>query len=89
MNSKGGWSQLSLLLTERLKLNLLAGQHDDRDRDLTFRGIGKNQSYGGNLIFQIAPNVMTGFEVMQVRTRHLGIADRILNRYDLSLGYLF
>jgi len=63
--------------------------HDDMDRDLAGDGIGRNFSYGANLHFRLAPNVLFGIEALQIRTNYLQSGVRLVNRYDLALGYLF
>jgi len=96
VHSRGGWAQLKLIATDRLSFHLLAGQQDDRDSDVragfsgsTGGGIGKNQSYGANFFYKLAPNVIASFETMQVRTRYLSFGNRLNNHYDLAVAYLF
>lgn len=89
VHGRGGWAQLKLVATDRLSFNLLAGQHDDRGSDLRFTGIGKNQSYGANLFYKLAPNVIVSFETLQVRTAYFGPGNRLNNHYDLAFAYLF
>ncbi|MBM3726642.1 MAG: hypothetical protein FJW40_14610 [Acidobacteria bacterium] len=89
VGSKGGWSQTSWLLTNRLRLNLAAGIHDDRDADLPAGGIGRNRHGMANLIYQFHSNVRVGFEALQIRTNYLAPGLRRVNRYDLGIAYLF
>lgn len=89
VHSLGGWSQLSYLATNRLTFNVFGGQHDDRDRDLRGNAIRKNFAYAGNALLRIAPNVLLGFELMQVRTDYLNAGRRLNNHYDLALAYQF
>jgi hypothetical protein len=89
IHTLGGWAQLSYAATPRLTFNLYGGQHDDRDRDLRPNGIGKNFAYAGNALYRIAPNIILGFETMQVRTNYIGAARRLNNHYDLALAYQF
>jgi len=89
VRSRGGWAQASVPLTARLTANLFAGIHDDRNADLLRGQNGRNRTGGANLMFQVAPNVVLGFESLQVRSFFLGLGDRRVNRYDLSLAYLF
>jgi hypothetical protein len=88
-HSLGGWAQLSYEATPRLTLNIFGGQHDDRDRDLRATAIGKNFAYAANALYRIAPNVIVGFETMQVRTSYIGAGRRLNNHYDLALAYQF
>jgi hypothetical protein len=89
VRSHGGWAQFNFEATPRLSLNLFGGQHDDRDRDLRGNAIGKNFAYAGNAQYKIAPNVIVGFEAMQIRTTFLGPRLRLNNHYDLALAYRF
>jgi len=89
VHSRGGWAQITLLPTSRLSLNFYGGQQDDRDSDLRPGGFGKNQSYAGNIMYRLAPNVIMSFETAHVRTSYLGTGTRLNNHYDLALGYLF
>jgi hypothetical protein len=89
IHSLGGWAQLSYAATPRLTFNLYGGQHDDRDRDLRPNGIAKNLAYAGNALYRIAPNVILGLEMMQVRTNYIGAGRRLNNHYDLALAYQF
>jgi hypothetical protein len=89
IHSIGGWAQLSYVATPRLTLNIYAGQHDDRNRDLRGRGIGKNFVYAANTLYRIAPNVLVGLELMQLRTTYIETGKRLNNHYDLALAYQF
>ena len=89
VHSQGGWAQLTIHAIPRLDFHLFSGQHDDRNRNLVAGGIGKNLLYGGNLYFRLAPNLLLGPEITQVRTVFLGQAARLNNHYDLALAYLF
>lgn len=88
-HSLGGWAQISYAATPRLTFNFFGGQHDDRDSDLRFGGIGKNFAYAGNALYRVAPNVILGFETMQLRTNYIGAGRRLNNHYDLALAYQF
>jgi hypothetical protein len=85
----GGWIQFRYIATQKLSFNFYGGQQDDRDRDLVRGRIGKNQFYAANVMYLLAPNVISAFEVSQARTTYLGIGNRLNNHYDLALGYLF
>jgi len=97
IQARGGWAQLKLIATDRLSFHLMAGQHDDRDADVraglgaggAAGGIGKNQAYGANFFYKLAPNVVMSFETLQTRTTYLLFGNRLLNHYDLSFAYLF
>ncbi|HEV3196991.1 MAG TPA: hypothetical protein VGZ73_03765 [Bryobacteraceae bacterium] len=89
IHAKGGWSQITLRATDRLSFHLMGGIFDGRNRDLLRGDAGYNHSYGGNLFYRIAPNVIVSLETMQMRTLYLGPGLRINNHYDLAIAYLF
>jgi hypothetical protein len=97
VHARGGWAQLKLIATGRLSFHLMAGQHDDRDSDVraglgaggAAGGIGKNQAYGANFFYKLAPNVIMSFETLQTRTTYLLLGKRLFNHYDLAFAYLF
>jgi hypothetical protein len=87
--SIGGWGQLTLHTLPRVDLHLFTGQQDDDNHQLSNGRIGKNVSYGGNLFYRLAPNVLLGLEATQLRTLYIGQGIRINNHYDLALAYSF
>jgi hypothetical protein len=89
VHATGGWAQLKIRATSRASVNLFGGQEDDRDTDLPRGAVGKNQAYGGNVIYRWGSNFLTSFEASQVRTNYLGSGNRINPHYDLAFGYLF
>ncbi len=89
VRTRGGWAQLTWVATSRLSFNLYGGQDDPNNRDLPAGGIGRNQAYAANVFYRLAPNVVVGWEVSQVRTRYLSGPRPLYNHYDLAVGYLF
>ena len=89
IRSRGGWAQVAVLPTSRLSFHLIAGQQDDHDRDLRFGGIGKNQTYLGNIMYRIGPNMIVSLERSHVRTTYLPGTTRSNNHHDLAFAYLF
>ncbi len=92
VHSSGGWTQFSIAANSKLRFNLFSGLHDDRNRELLQAGrggIAGNLSYGANARLMLAPNVLLGAEAMQIRTKLLVGSLRLVNRYDLAIGYLF
>lgn len=90
VGTTGGWTQLLFRPTERFHIHLMAGEQDDRNRDLLNGGIARNLSWALNGIVQLSPNVLLGLEYQQIRTTYIGPSGtRILNRYDLALAYQF
>jgi hypothetical protein len=89
VHSTGGWGQVSVAATNRVTFNSFAGVHNDRDSDLARGQNGLNRSGGANVMYKMAPNVVLSFEGMQIRSNYVGTANRRMNRYDLSIAYLF
>jgi hypothetical protein len=89
VGTAGGWTQLAYFITHRLTLNAYAGQESNHPEDLLHGEITRNFAYAGNLIYQLGPNVLLGWEAAQVRTSYLGSIPRLANHYDLALAYLF
>ncbi len=89
VHSKGGWSQLTLLATQRLSFHIFSGLEDGRAADLMPYAIGRNWVYGGNFFYRLAPNVLAGVEATQARTAYVENGLRLNNHYDLALAYLF
>ncbi|MDZ4799332.1 MAG: hypothetical protein SGI92_14305 [Bryobacteraceae bacterium] len=89
VGTTGGWSQLMYRPVDRLRFHAMAGTQDDRSRDLNRGNINRNFSWILNSMYQLGPNVVVGLEMQQIRTDYLGLPTRVLNRYDLALGYIF
>jgi hypothetical protein len=89
IHSRGGWGQFTIHALTRLDFHLFTGQQDYQDSQLKPGSVGKNLLYGGNLFFRVAPNVIVGPEITQLRTFYLGQGVRINNHYDLAFAYLF
>ena len=89
IDSRGGWGQLTIHTVRRLDLHLFTGQQDYRAGQLRQGSVGRNLLFGGNLFFRVAPNVLLGPEVTELRTFYLGLGNRIDNHYDLALAYRF
>jgi hypothetical protein len=89
VRSRGGWTQLTLHAGSSVDLNLIGGMEDDVNRDLPANGVARNLSYAANLRFHLAPNVVLGPEILQIRTTYRQSGILLINRYDLALGYFF
>jgi hypothetical protein len=89
VHSTGGWGQVALAATNRMTFHVFGGLHDDRDEDLNRGQNGLNRSGGANVMYRLAPNVVLSFEGMQIRSNFVGTVNRRMNRYDLSIAYLF
>jgi hypothetical protein len=89
VHSTGGWAQIRVPITSRLAWDVYGGQQDDRNSDLAWGYIAKNQGYFSNLMYRIAPNVLVSLEGGQVRTTYMGLGNRLNDHYDLGIAYLF
>ena len=89
VRSTGGWAQISVPATSRVTFNWFAGIHDDRDSDLNRGQNGRNRNAGANVMYRMAPNVVLTFEGLQIRSNYVRTVNRRMNRYDLSIAYLF
>jgi hypothetical protein len=89
VRSNGGWAQIRVPITARLAFDMYGGQQDDRNSDLLYNNIGKNQGYFANLMYRLAPNVIVSLEGGQVRTTYIKTGTRLNDHYDLAIAYLF
>jgi hypothetical protein len=89
VRTRGGWTQLTWHATRWLDWNLIAGLNADVGRDLPANGVSRNFTYLTNLRFRLAPNLVAGPELMQIRTNYRESGILRVNRYDLALGYFF
>jgi hypothetical protein len=89
MHARGGWGQLTYRFTPRFSINMFTGQHDNHRADLLPGQVGKNLSYGANVFYRFAPNVIGSLEASQVRTSRAGLGTILNNHYDLALAYIF
>jgi hypothetical protein len=89
ITARGGWSQLTIHATRRADFHLFAGVQYYESRVLAVGDANRNAQYGVNLFFHVAPNVILGPEISQIRTLYLTNVTRLLNHYDLALGYVF
>jgi hypothetical protein len=89
VSTTGGWTQLSYFATQRLTFDFYGGQESHLAADLLAGNITRNFEYAGNAIYKLGSNVLLGIEAAQVRTTYLQQSGRLVNHYDLALGYLF
>jgi len=89
VHSSGGWTQVSVPVTNRLTLNLFGGIEDDRAAYSAAYGIVRDVSYASNFMYHLGPNVVISLEALQMRGRSFSGTREIHNHYDLALGYLF
>lgn len=89
ITSRGGWSQLTVHATRRLDFHTFGGFQYYLSDEIGAGTATRNVQYGVNLFYHIAPNVIFGPEISQIRTLYRANGTRLLNHYDLALGYLF
>jgi hypothetical protein len=89
VRQRGGWAQATLLATPRLSFNLQFGLEDPNDDDVLAAAIVMNAQYVANAHYRIAPNVVFGGEVSQVRTSYKAGQQPQNTHYDVYLAYLF
>ncbi len=89
VHSAGGWGQLTWRLVPRLWFNFFSGEEAPRDARLPAGAIGRSLAYGANVFYQIAPSVISSFEVHQYRTSYINSVPLLSNHYDLALAYRF
>ena len=87
--SRGGWGQLTFHAASRVALHFFTGQMDDRNSYLRQGALGKNLVYGGNVFFNLAPNVIVALEATRTNSTYIGTGTLNNNHYDLALAYLF
>lgn len=89
IGAAGGWGQFTIHAAPRVDVHVFAGR---QDYDTTYLGtadVKRNQMAGINVFFRLAPNVLLGPELSQLRSVTIGQGTRINNHYDLALAYLF
>jgi hypothetical protein len=89
INSRGGWGQFTIHAAKRLDAHLFSGLQTYQSEYLGSGDASRNFIFGANLFFRLAPNVLLGPELSQLRTAYIGLGTRINNHYDLALAYLF
>ena len=89
VRARGGWTQVSVPVTDKFSLNVFGGLHDDRNEDLGSTAIAVNRSGAVNVMYRLAPHIVLGLEAMKQRTTYRDVGNRSNNRYDLSIAYLF
>ena len=89
VRARGGWTQVSVPVTDKLSLNVFGGLHDDRNEDLGSAAVAVNRSGAVNMMYRLAPHIVLSLEAMKQRTTYRDVGNRSNNRYDLSIAYLF
>jgi len=89
IHGTGGWMQLAFPVTNRLTFNLYGGRQVNDKQDLVSTAILSTSTYAGNILYHLSPNVIVGLEASQERLEYLNLNQRLTNRYDASVAYLF
>lgn len=90
VRSRGGWAQAGFQATRRFKVTVYGGVEDPDDDDtVATDGVVRNAVGAVNTFFQLAPNVVTGFELSQTRTEWKAGQRPQLTHFDLYVAYLF
>jgi hypothetical protein len=89
VRGNGGWLQAAFPVTERLTLNAFGGWQKSSDYGLTGNVFDATRSFAGNFIYRLGPNVLVSAEAGQYRYYYTQSRPKLLNHYDLALGYSF
>ena len=87
--SDGGWTQLTLPLTNRVTFNVFSGLENDDAGATSGPGIARSISFAGNAMFHLSPNVLLSAEAQRLWTRTFSGRLNTYNHYDLAIAYLF
>ena len=87
--TRGGWAQLTIRPLSRVSLHWFSGQMDDTNSYLQRGALGKNLVFGGNIFYNLAPNVIVAVEATRTNSTYIGGGTLHNNHYDLALAYLF
>ncbi|MFL6352184.1 MAG: hypothetical protein ACJ74Z_10085 [Bryobacteraceae bacterium] len=89
IHGTGGWVQLAFPVTNRLTFDVYGGRQLNDAQDLVSPAILRTFTYAGNVLYHLSPNVILGMEASQERLEYLNLHQRLTNRYDASVAYLF
>ncbi len=89
VHGTGGWTQFAIFPASRLSLHVFGGEESDRASDLAANSVSRNLTYAANVVYKLAPNVLTAIEASQTRTDYIASGLRLNNHYDLAFAYLF
>jgi hypothetical protein len=91
VESRGGWIQAQFDLTHRLQLNLGYGLEVPNASQLPVGSRSRNQTYMGNLIYNLTPNVVFASEYRRLLTdyRNQAFANERGDHVNLAVGYIF
>lgn len=85
----GGWTQLTFLPTSCLTVNLQAGFDHATNDYLLPTSLTRNRALVFNAFYRVAPNVLWGFELGNVRTDFKDGQHPSYTHHDIHVAYLF
>jgi hypothetical protein len=91
VESRGGWIQAQFDLSRRWQLNLAYGLEVPNASQLVVGSRWRNQTYMGNLIFKLTPNVIFAGEYRRLLTdyRNQPFGNERGDHVNLAVGYIF
>jgi hypothetical protein len=89
--SRGGWIQPQFNLTERWQLNVGYGLEVPNATQLPVGNRDRNQTYMGNVIYQMTPNILFALEYHRLLTDYLNqpFGNERGDNVNLAVGYIF
>jgi hypothetical protein len=89
LRARGGWLQTAFPITSRLTLNAFGGYQGGNAASPVIDQFQGASAWSGNFIYRLGPNVLVSAEAGQYRYQYSIRSAKILNHYDLALGYSF
>lgn len=91
VESRGGWVQAQFNFAKKWQTNLAYGIEVPNASELPVGGRWRNQTYMGNIVYKLTPNVLFALEYRRIITeyRNQQYATGRGNYVNLAIGYLF
>jgi hypothetical protein len=89
IRGSAGWLQAAFPLTKRLTFDIYTGRQINNAHDLSAYEILKTETFAGNALYHVGPNVVVGLEAARSRVEYLNALTFWTNRYDATVAYLF
>jgi hypothetical protein len=91
VESRGGWMQAQFNVTKQWQVNLAYGLEVPNASQLPVGNRWRNQTYMGNLMFKLTPNVTFAWEYRRLLTdyRNQAFANERGDHVNLAVGYIF
>ena len=87
IKSIGGWMQLKVVQSDKLKYHVGFGIDDPRNSDVIDGMRSRNNVYFGNVVYSLIPPVDLGFEYSYWDTDYKGMRSAVNNRIQTSVIY--